>query len=78
MIRNILIAGALASLSVAGSASAAQAPTLGPAKIIAAGQPAPVAIGGNDLRKGATIRRGTELRHAGWSRCTDPATRASR
>ena len=62
MIRNTLIAGALASLSIAASATAAQAPTLGPVKIIKAGQTTPVAIGGNNLPQGATIRKGTELR----------------
>jgi len=62
MIRNILITGALASLSVAGSAAAAQAPTVGPVKILQAGQTAPVAIAGNHLPRGATIRKGTELR----------------
>jgi hypothetical protein len=62
MFRRILIAGALASLSIAGSATAAQAPSVGPVTIIKAGQTTPVDIAGNDLHQGATIRRGTELR----------------
>jgi hypothetical protein len=62
MLRKILIAGALASLAIASTASAAQAPTLGPVAIIKAGQTTPVDVGGNHLHQGATIRKGTELR----------------
>ena len=62
MFRKILIASALASLSVAGTATAAQAPTLGSVAIIKAGQTTPIDVGGNDLHQGATIRKGTELR----------------
>jgi hypothetical protein len=62
MFRRILFTSALASLAVAGAASAAQAPTLGPPTIIKAGQKTPIDVGGNDLHRGATIRKGTELR----------------
>ena len=62
MLRKILIASALASLAIAGTASAAQAPTLGPLTIIKAGQKTPIDIGGNNLHQGARIRKGTELR----------------
>jgi len=62
MIRKILIAGALASLAIAGTASAAQAPTLGPVTIIKAGQTTPIDVAGNNLHQGAKIRKGTELR----------------
>lgn len=62
MLRKILIVSALASLAIAGTASAAQAPTLGPLTIIKAGQKTPVDIGGNNLHQGARIRKGTELR----------------
>ncbi len=55
-------AAALACLAVTGTAAAAQAPTLGPLTIIKAGQKTPVDIGGNNLHRGATIRKGTELR----------------
>ena len=62
MVRKILLAGGLASLAVAGTASAAQAPTLGPVTILKAGQTTPIDVAGNNLRQGATIRKGTELR----------------
>ena len=62
MFRKILVATALASLGVAGTAGAAQAPTVGPVAIIKAGQKTPIDIGGNHLHQGATIRKGTELR----------------
>jgi hypothetical protein len=62
MLRRILIASALASLAVVGTATAAQAPTLGPVTIIKAGQKTPIDVAGNHLHQGATIRKGTELR----------------
>jgi len=62
MVRKLLIASVLASLALAGQATAAQAPALGPVTIIKAGQKTPVDIGGNDLHRGATVRKGTELR----------------
>jgi hypothetical protein len=62
MLRKILITSVLASLAIAGTASAAQAPTLGPLTIIQAGQKTPIDVGGNHLHRGATIRKGTELR----------------
>jgi hypothetical protein len=62
MLRKILIASVLASLAIAGTAGAAQAPTLGPVTIIPAGQKTPLDIAGNHLHRGATIRKGTELR----------------
>lgn len=45
-----------------GSAAAAQAPTLGPLTVIAAGQKTPIDIAGSHLHQGATIRNSTELR----------------
>jgi hypothetical protein len=60
--KSTVAAGIVASLAIAASASAAQAPTLGPLSIIKAGQKTPVDIAGNDLLRGATIRKGTELR----------------
>jgi hypothetical protein len=75
MLRRTLIAGALASLAVAGSATAAQAPTLGPLTIIKAGQKTPIDVGGNHLHQGATIRKGTELRR--WSVTMHGASNAS-
>ncbi len=74
MIHNILITSALASLSVAGSA-AAQAPTVGPVKILEAGQTVPVAIAANHLPVARRSARAPSC-GAGWSRCADPATRA--
>jgi hypothetical protein len=62
MLRKILLASALASLAIAGTASAVQAPTLGPLTVIKAGQKTPVDIGGNNLHQGTRIRKGTELR----------------
>ena len=62
MFRKIALATAVASLAAGGTASAAQAPTLGPVSIIKAGQKTPIDVGGNDLHQGATIRKGTELR----------------
>ena len=62
MLRKILITSAVASLSIAGMANAAQAPTLGPLTIIKAGQKTPIDVAGNHLHQGATIRKGTELR----------------
>ena len=62
MVRRILFTSALASLAIAGTATAAQAPTLGPMTIIEAGQKTPIDVAGNNLHRGATIRRGTELR----------------
>lgn len=61
MPRKILIAVLLTSLVCAASASAAQAPTVGPVKVFKAGQKTPVDIAGNDLHHGATIRKGTRL-----------------
>jgi len=55
-------AAALASLAIAGTASAAQAPTLGSLTIIKAGQKTPIDVAGNNLHQGARIRKGTELR----------------
>ena len=55
-------AAVLISLAVTGTATAAQAPTLGAVTVINAGQKSPVDIGGNNLHRGATIRKGTELR----------------
>ena len=60
--KSTVVTGIVASLAIAATASAAQAPTLGPVTIIKAGQKAPVDIAGNDLDQGATIRKGTELR----------------
>jgi len=62
MLRKILIASVVASLAVAGTAAAAQAPTLGPLTIIKAGQTTPIDVAGNNLHQGDTIRKGTELR----------------
>ncbi|MDX6707624.1 MAG: hypothetical protein QOK16_2756 [Solirubrobacteraceae bacterium] len=62
MLRKILITSVLASLVIAGTATAAQAPTLGPLTIIKAGQKTPIDVAGNHLHQGATIRKGTELR----------------
>ena len=62
MFRNVLVASAIASLSIAGTAAAAQAPTLGPVAIIKAGEKTPIDVGGNHLHQGTTIRKGTELR----------------
>jgi hypothetical protein len=62
MLRTILATGAAASLTLAGTATAAQAPTLGGVTILKAGQKTPLSIPGNDLHRGATIRKGTELR----------------
>ena len=62
MFRKVLVVSVVASLAVAGTASATQAPTLGPVTIIKAGQRTPIDVGGNDLHRGATIRKGTELR----------------
>ena len=61
MPRKTLIAALLASLVCAASASAAQAPTVGPVKVFKAGQKTPVDIAGNNLHHGATIRKGTRL-----------------
>lgn len=61
MPRKTLIAALLASLVCAASASAAQAPTVGPVKVFKAGQTTPVDIAGNHLHQGATIRKGTRL-----------------
>lgn len=55
-------AAVLVSVAVTATATAAQAPTLGRVTIIAAGHKTPVDIGGNDLHRGAKIRKGTELR----------------
>ncbi len=52
---------ALATLACAGTAAAAQAPTLGPVKTFKAGQATPVDIAGNNLHHGQTIRKGTRL-----------------
>jgi hypothetical protein len=75
MLRKILTAAALASLAIAGTATAAQAPTLGPVAIIKAGEKTPAAIGGNHLHRGATIRKGTELRR--WLVTMHGASKAS-
>ena len=52
----------LVSLALAGTAVATQAPTLGAPTILGAGQATPVDVPGNHLMRGATIRKGTELR----------------
>ncbi|MCA1679802.1 MAG: hypothetical protein LC777_13060, partial [Actinobacteria bacterium] len=62
MLRKILITSVLASLAVAGPATSAQAPTLGPVTIIKAGQKTPIDVAGNNLHQGARIRKGSELR----------------
>jgi hypothetical protein len=62
MLPKILGVSAIAGLALAGTAVAAQAPTLGPVTIIRAGQKTPVDVAGNHLHHGATIRKGTELR----------------
>jgi hypothetical protein len=58
---KIITAAALAALACAGTAAAAQAPTLGPPTTFKAGQTTPVDIGGNHLHHGQTIRKGTQL-----------------
>jgi hypothetical protein len=62
MLFRAFTVSALASLAVVGTASAAQSPTLGPVTIIKAGQKTPIDVAGNNLHRGATIRKGTELR----------------
>jgi hypothetical protein len=62
MLRKTILAAVLASFAVAGSAAGAQAPLLGPVTIIKAGQKTPIDVAGNHLHRGATIRKGTELR----------------
>lgn len=62
MLHRTVIAGALVALVCAAIATAAQAPLLGPVHIISAGHKTPVDIAGNNLHRGAKIRRGTELR----------------
>ncbi len=52
---------ALATLACAGTATAAQAPTLGAPTTFKAGQTTPVDIAGNHLHHGQTIRKGTRL-----------------
>jgi hypothetical protein len=52
---------AIAALACAGTAAAAQAPTLGPPTTFKAGQTTPVDIAGNHLHHGQTIRKGTRL-----------------
>ncbi|MEA2144002.1 MAG: hypothetical protein QOI64_2432 [Solirubrobacteraceae bacterium] len=52
---------AVATLAVAGSAAAAQAPTLGPPTTFKAGQTTPIDVAGNHLHQGQTIRKGTRL-----------------
>ena len=61
MPRRTLIAALLTSLVCATGAAAAQTPTVGPVKVFKAGQKTPVDIAGNDLHRGATIRKGTRL-----------------
>jgi hypothetical protein len=61
-LKRTAAAAVLVSLALASSATAAQAPTLGAPTIIKAGQPTPVDVPGNHLMRGATIRKGTELR----------------
>jgi hypothetical protein len=61
MHRTTLAATALATLACAGTAAAAQAPTLGPPTTFKAGQATPVDIGGNHLHHGQTIRKGERL-----------------
>ena len=60
--RKFTAATAALAIAGAGTAIAAQAPTLGPLTVIKAGQKSPIDVGGNDLPRGATIRKGTELR----------------
>ena len=60
--RTAATVAAITSLALAGTAIAASAPTLGQPTIIKAGQKTPVAVPGNHLRAGATLRAGTELR----------------
>lgn len=61
MKRKTLAITAVAALACAGSAAAAQAPTLGPPTTFKAGQKTPVDIAGNNLHHGQTIRKGTRL-----------------
>ena len=58
---KILATAAIATLAVAATAAAAQAPTLGPPTTFKAGEATPVAIAGNHLHQGQTIRKGTRL-----------------
>ena len=76
-LRTITAATALvASFAITSTAvAAAQAPTLGPPTVIKAGQKSPVDIAGNRLHRGATIRKGTELRR--WRVTMHGASNAS-
>ena len=60
--RKFTAATAVLAIAGSGTAIAAQAPTLGPLTVIKAGQKSPIDVAGNDLPRGATIRKGTELR----------------
>ncbi len=76
MFCKLFIAIALVALGVA-APRAPRRPRRWPVAIIKAGQKTPVDIAGNDLRQGATIRKGTELRC--WLvTMRGPRTRASR
>ena len=75
MFRKALITAGLASLALAGTASAGEAPTLGPVSIIKAGQTTPVDVAGNHLQQGARIPKGTELRR--WPVTMHGPSRAS-
>ena len=60
--RKFTAVTAVLAIAGSGTAIAAQAPTLGPLTVIKAGQKSPIDVAGNDLPRGATIRKGTELR----------------
>ena len=75
MHRTILIATALICLAFAGTAAAAQAPTLAAPTILKAGQTTPVDVAGNRLHHGQTIRPGTQLLR--WKATMHGASNAS-
>jgi hypothetical protein len=67
-LRSAAVAAALLTATFAAPAGAVAAgpptagpPTLGPPTVIAAGQKSPIDVGGNHLRQGDTIARGTQL-----------------
>lgn len=63
-LRRAAVAAALAltaAIAASGGALAAGAPTLGAPTIIPAGQTTPIDVGGNNLHRGDTIRKGTAL-----------------
>ncbi len=75
MHHKILIAAALVCLAFAGTATAAQAPTLGAPTTFKAGDRTPVDIAGNHLHHGQTIRKGTRLLR--WKATMHGASKAS-